>query len=110
MKKTEYIEFTTGRRFQVCLPYKQDIIASVEAFCREARVRAASFSITGTVSSCTIGAYDPAQQVYVTSAENTPHEIAACNGTVFFTDNIPDVRATIMLADIQGNITGGRLS
>jgi len=105
----KYRAFKPGRRFLAGLPHNEDLIRSIETFCREASVQMATFSLIGSVRSFTIGGYDQKQQVYVTFTEQEPREIIACTGNVSLKDGNPVVHAHIALSDDQGNTLGGHL-
>ncbi len=98
-----------GRRWMGRMPDGRDLIAAIVAFCRQAGVHTAAFSVMGTVSEYTIGAFDPAQQVYVTENEKAPFDIAACRGNVSRKGRGLFVRAHICLADARGRVVAGRL-
>jgi predicted DNA-binding protein with PD1-like motif len=109
MEKIICKTFNTGRRFVGRLPHHKDLLRSVENFCKEAAVQMAAFSVIGAVSSFTIGSYDQKQQVYVTFAENSAREIAACTGNVSLKDGNPAAHAHIVLSNEQGDLIGGHL-
>ncbi len=91
------------------LPDGRDLIAAIVAFCRQAGVHTAAFSVMGTVSEYTLGAFDPDQQVHVTENENAPFDIAACRGNVSRKAGALFVRAYVCLTDIHGRVVAGRL-
>lgn len=103
------VEITSGRRFLANLPAGADLSAAIEALCRDVTVHRATFQVAGVVRSCTIGAFDPAQQVYVTHSDDTPREILSCVGAFSLIDGNPVIDARIVLTDDQGGVTGGRL-
>lgn len=107
--KMEYAEYSPGRLLMGNLPHGKDIFASIEALCRAASVRTAAFSVRGVVLSYTIGAYDPQQQVYVTTSASSPMEIISCSGSLSSRNGAVETSAHIVLADDQGAVTGGRL-
>ncbi len=107
--ETVYTIYQTGRRFLIRLPAGEDLIRSIEQFCRDAAVPSAAFSVTGAVSSYAVGTFDQQQQVYVTAADTAPRELAACSGTVTLQDGNPAAVAHAVLADDRGRLTGGRL-
>jgi hypothetical protein len=102
-------EFKLGRRFIGRLPHGMDLITSITDFCIESSVRMATFSVIGSVSSVTMGAYDQKQQVYVTSIQEAHLEVVTCMGNVSLMDGEPVVHAHIVLGDLQGKTTGGHL-
>ncbi len=105
----EYAEYHPGRLILGNLPHGQDLFDSIAALCRAASVETGVFSVAGVVSSYTIGAYDPRQQVYVTVHETASREIASCSGSVTLRGGEADISAHIVLADDQGGVTGGAL-
>lgn len=105
----EYAEYRPGRLILANLPQNGELFESIAALCREASVRTAMFSVSGVVSSFTIGNYDTRQQVYVTVRESAAREIASCSGSVSFRNAEADISAHIVLADDRGGVTGGRL-
>lgn len=102
-------EYTPGKRYICKLPAEVELIAALTSICSKQKIKTASFSIMGTVLSATIGVFDSKQQVYVTHIEKTATEILSCTGIVSQTCGACGLRGTILLADPQGRITGGRL-
>ena len=109
MEKLICTEFKPGRLFMGRLPHGQDLIASIEGFCREVSIKMATFSLIGAVSSFTIGAYDQKQQVYITATEKGPFEIVTCTGNISLMDGKPFVHAHLVLGDQEGGLAGGHL-
>ncbi|GBC63148.1 DUF296 domain-containing protein [Desulfonema ishimotonii] len=109
MEKIMFTEYTPGRCFLGQLPKQADLITSLERLCADAGIRTAAFSVMGSVTSYTIGTYDPQQQVYVTFTETSPREIVSCRGNISLRNGNPVVSAHIILADQQGHVTAGHL-
>ena len=109
MKELSCFEFQQGRIFAGSFSHGSDLINSIEEFCKKASIQMAAFSVIGAVSSYTIGAYDPKQQVYVTFTEKAPLEIVSCTGNVSLKEGKPFIHAHILLADEQGKTIGGHL-
>ncbi len=109
MEKMSCAEYKPGRRFMGKLPHGEDFIGSIEEFCAENSIKAASFSAIGAVSSVTYGAYDQTQQVYISFQKHGPFEIVSCSGNVSLKDGKPFVHAHVVLGDEQGNTFGGHL-
>jgi predicted DNA-binding protein with PD1-like motif len=109
MPKLTCAEFKSGRRFLGRLPHGQDLIKSIEDFCRETAVSMATFAAIGAVTFVTLGAYDQKQQVYVTYTKEAPLEIVNCTGNISLKDGSPMVHAHILLADMHGKTIGGHL-
>lgn len=102
-------EFRSGQIFLHRLPSGEDPSSVIADFCLRKGIRTATFTLAGTLSTVTLGVYDPKQQVYVTHTEETALEILSCAGNVSIKDGDPCVRASIALADLAGRIFGGRL-
>jgi uncharacterized protein len=109
MTKLTLSEFKPGRRLVGRLPYGEDLITSIENFCQDVSIQMAGFFVIGSVSSATFGNYDQKQLVYVTTKETAHLDIVTCTGNVSLQNGTPVTRAHIVLADKQGNITGGHL-
>ena len=102
-------EFKGGRNFLGRLPKDQDLITAIEATCLKHGVQTAVFSIIGSVTAATLGAYDQTQQVYVTFKKSEPMEIISCSGNVSLKDGKLFVHAHAVLADMRGNTVGGHV-
>jgi len=102
-------EFTLGRRFMGRIPQGQDLIAAIEHFCLAQNIQMAAFTATGALSSATLGTFDQQQQVYVTTVEDKPFSLVACQGNVSIKDARPFVYVSAVLSDTDGHIIGGRL-
>ena len=109
MTTLAFSAYTPGRRFLGRLPHGHDLIAVIQAFCRNALIQTASFSVIGAVSEVTLGAYDPKQQVYVTFTRKAALEIVSLSGNVSLKDGQPFVHAHLVLADENGQTSGGHL-
>ena len=102
-------EYSPGKRFLLCLPSGGDLIPSITKICREKRIVTAVFSVIGSVTSATVGVYDQKQQVFVTHLEKEATEILSCIGTVSQPNGSYRVKAKIILANQNGQVTGGHL-
>lgn len=109
MEKLVCAEYKPGRRFMGRLPHGKDLLVSIEEFCAGKSIKTAVFSLIGAVSSVTCGAYDQAQQVYVSSVKKEPLEIVSCTGNVSLKDGKPFVHAHAVLGDEQCNTFGGHI-
>ena len=109
MKKMTGSEFQLGRFIVGRLPHGEDLISAIENFCASFSIQMATFSLTGAVSSYTIGTYDHTQHVYVTATEEANLEILTCTGNISPMNGSLLVHAHIVLGDKNGNTTGGRL-
>ncbi len=102
-------EFTLGRRFMGRLPRGQDLITAIEGFCQARDIQMAAFTVTGALSSVTLGAFDQQQQVYVTEVHDEPLSLVAGQGNVSVRDTHPFVYVSAVLSDTDGQTIGGRL-
>ena len=109
MKKLIASEFAQHRIFMGRLPYNEDLIKSIENFCREANIKTGAFSVIGALSSVTTGIYDQKQQVYVTAVKKGEFEILSCTGNISIKDDVPMAHAHIILCGGDGRAFGGHL-
>jgi predicted DNA-binding protein with PD1-like motif len=115
LPKTPKMEQGTQKKYQPGkhvvgpLPEQKDLIDAIEMVCRQNAIVRATFSVSGSVSSAMIGVFDQVQEVHVTHLENNATELLFCQGTFAATGGKPCVRAKVILADQQGQLTGGHL-
>ena len=102
-------EFEAGRSILAGLPKDEDLTTVIETLCTEHEIQTAVFSLIGSVTRATLGAYDQAQQVYVTFKKDTPLEIISCSGNVSLKDGKPFVHAHAVLSDMNGDTVGGHV-
>jgi predicted DNA-binding protein with PD1-like motif len=102
-------EFRGGRSILGRLPRDKDLLAGIEELCAYHAIQIAVFSIIGSVTSLTLGAYDQNQQVYVTFKREEPFEIVHCTGNVSRRDDELAVHAHGVFADMKGNTLGGHV-
>lgn len=105
----QFSEFNPGRRFICRLPHNKDLITSIETFAKENKIEMAVFSAIGAVSSVTFGFYDQKQQVYISSTQNKPYEIASCQGNISLKDGKPFAHVHAVLADEDGKSISGHI-
>jgi len=101
--------FEGGRDILGRLPKDEDLVSAIEALCTEHNVETAVFSLIGSVTAATLGAYDQRQQVYVTLKKDEPMEIVSCTGNVSLKDGRPFVHAHAVLTDMNGDAVGGHI-
>ena len=101
--------FRNGKSMIESIPSGSDLIGFITRVCQKNVTQTARFSVIGSVSSATIGVYDQKQAVYVTHIEKTATELISCMGLITQQEGSPHVSAKIILADQQGNLTGGHL-
>ena len=86
-----------------------DIIASVEEFCRERKIRAAWVNIIGALERATISYYDQVKHEYFHRELNAEYEIVSCSGNVSIKEEQPFAHLHIVLSDTQYQTLGGHL-
>ena len=101
--------FENGRSMLGRLPHGKDLIKTIEDFCTQNSIKTGVFSVIGAVKSVTLGSYDQNQQVYVTLKREDALEIVHCAGNVSLKDGKVAVHAHAVLADINGETTGGHV-
>lgn len=115
MEKTACCKFMTKRRFWANLPMGVDLITAIVHFCKTHEIQMASFAVSGAVSMVTTGVYDQKQQVFVTQEKKGAYEIVSGTGTIVSENqnntesNGYFVDGQIVLADMAGNLSGGKL-
>lgn len=102
-------EFKTGRCFLDRLAKGDDLTRAIEGLCVEEKIETAAFSLIGSVTSATLGAYDQTQQVYITFKKDEPLEIISCTGNISTRDGKPFVHAHALLANMDGATVGGHV-
>lgn len=103
------VAFKEGRHFLARLPKDVDLISAIETLCTGEDLQTAVFSLVGSVTTATLGAYDQAQQVYVTFQKSEPMEIVSCTGNVSLKDGQPFIHAHAVLTDMNGVAVGGHI-
>ena len=101
--------FKAGRCILGRLPHGKDLVKTIEDFCVQNSIKTGVFSIIGSVTSVTMGSYDPKQQVYVTAKKEESLEIVHCTGNISLKDGKVSVHAHAVLADIEGRTIGGHI-
>jgi predicted DNA-binding protein with PD1-like motif len=101
--------YTPGRLFFHPLPPADALFDAIADACRHRAIPVGTFSLTGTLSCVTMGTFDQKQQVYVTHTETGSLEIVSCTGIIRFQDGEPSLSATVLVSDLTGKISGGRL-
>ena len=109
MTHIDGIELHPGRRYIVPLPPGEDLMAAIERFCRQEGVVMAGFRAAGTLASVIVGSYDSHQQVFVTHRLEGELDIVGCEGTIRLDPRKTVAEARILVSDLKGALTGGRL-
>ena len=103
------VEFRLSRLIRADIATGTDLIAALIGLCNRYAIKTGRFWATGRVQSATIGVYDQNQEVYVTHLEEKATEVLFCSGTIITQGEEASVNAKIILADQQGQLTGGHL-
>lgn len=109
MTRTAIFQMQTGRLFWTTLQNGQEITRAIADLAERLGLAVAAFSLSGQVSTATVGTYDADQQVWVTQTETGGADIVACRGDVVRAEGRPLVSGRIVLADKTGRVYGGRL-
>ncbi|MCX5781691.1 MAG: DNA-binding protein [Elusimicrobia bacterium] len=101
---------TIGRLFIGRFEYKDDLLASLNKFCRKNNIFAGIFSLIGAVQNAKLGYYDQKRKRYKNCVSlNKKLEIVSCSGNISLKEKKPFVHAHIALADLRGKTFGGHL-
>jgi hypothetical protein len=101
--------YETKRQFLGRMPKDQDILHTIENFCKTENIEMATFSLIGAVSKVSYGYYDQRLKEYTSFSKEGSYEIVNCTGNVSQLNGSPFVHAHIMVADHLGRTTGGHL-
>ena len=107
--KQKIVECRLGRSIRAEITTGSDLISGIINLCDRCNVENGRFKATGRVQTATIGVYDPSQEVYVTHLEKQATEVLFCSGMIDTRNGESPVNAKIILADQQGQLTGGHL-
>lgn len=103
-------EVKEGRRFIGRFEAGQDLLASLNDFCKKQNIRLGAFNLVGAVRNAKLGYYDQAMKQYTGCVElNEKLEISSCMGNISIKDDEIMVHAHITLADMKGKAYGGHL-
>ncbi len=102
-------EYRLGRFIRTEIATETNLITAIIDLCNRYVIRKGHFRATGRVLSATVGVYDRSQEVYVTHLEEQATEVLFCGGTIDTQGEESAVNAKIILADQQGQLTGGHL-
>ncbi len=107
--RQKQLEYRLGRYVRTEIATGADLITALIGLCKHYAIKTGRFCLAGRVQSATIGVYDQSQEVYVTHLEENATEVLSCAGSVTIQGKEPTVNAKIILADQQGQLTGGHL-
>ena len=110
MENIKYVEAKPGRIFIGRFEADQDLLESLNQFCKEKNIRLGLFSLIGAVRNVKLGYYDQEQKKYIGCVEiDNKLEITTCIGNISIRDDDIIVHAHITLADFEGKAFGGHL-
>ncbi|MFH1369524.1 MAG: PPC domain-containing DNA-binding protein [Elusimicrobiota bacterium] len=99
-----------GRTFIGRFEYGDDLLESLNGFCRKRKIKAGFFNLIGAVQNAKLGYYSQSEKKYTGCVEiNKKLEIASCMGNVSIKEGEIFVHAHIVLADYTGKASGGHL-
>ncbi len=99
----------TARVFMGRLPFRGDLLESVEELAREANVTCGRVEIIGAVEQAVVSYYHQEEQKYQDLHYDQHLEILSCVGNISLKDGEPKAHLHITLADSQGQTWGGHL-
>jgi len=102
-------EAHAGRAFVGRLDTGDDLVAEIEGFCAERKVRAAWVSVVGAVRRAAFAYYEQDERRYLERGSNTHHEITGFVGNVSLRDGRPFLHAHATFCDREGSAVGGHL-
>ncbi len=94
----------------VTLAPGEEIVSSLENFCRETGVKLASVSAIGAVNEIEIGLFHPAEKRYEKETLKRDFEITALLGNITQKDGEPYLHLHITVADESRHAFGGHLN
>lgn len=103
-------ETKTGRTFIGRFEYGEDLLESLNEFCKKEKVTMGTFSLVGAVINAKLGYYSQSEKKYTGCVEfDKKLEIASCIGNISLKDGESFVHAHIVFADYDGKAFGGHL-
>ncbi len=98
-----------GRCWIGRLPFKGDLLASLEAFAVEKQVQAGWVNVIGAVEKAVTGFYDQEKREYNHLQFDEELEIVSCMGNISMREGRPAAHLHITLGDNRGRLFGGHL-
>lgn len=99
-----------GRSFIGRFELGDDLLGSLNIFCKTNNIRQGHFNLIGAVQNAKLGYYDQEQKKYTGCVEfDQKLEICSCTGNISTKENDIFVHAHITLADHDGIAFGGHL-
>ncbi len=104
-----YQEAEQGRCWIGRIPFRGDLLQSLEAFAAEKQVQAGWVQVIGAVEKAVIGFYNQQKREYEHMEYVQELEIVSCVGNISRRDGRPAGHLHITLGDNQGRLFGGHL-
>ncbi len=98
-----------GRTLIGRVPFKRDLLESVQEFAAKQKIKCARVEIIGAVEKAVISYYNQDKRVYEDREFNEHLEIVSCLGNLSLRDSKPAVHLHITLGDSEGQLKGGHL-
>jgi len=99
-----------GRSFLGRLAKGDDLLQTLEKFCREHHITLGEVRALGAVTKARVGFYNQEERKYYFLELAQPLEILALVGNISIRDGQPMVHAHVTLADREGRTFGGHLA
>ncbi len=100
----------TGRLFIGRFEEGDDLLGSLDLFCKENNIRLGYFTLIGAVKNAKLGYYDQGLKMYTGCVEiDRKLEVTVCTGNISIKDGGIFCHAHITLADHDGKAFGGHL-
>lgn len=105
-----HIKSKLGRTFIGRFEYGDDLLESLNEFCRKQKIKSGFFNLIGAVQNAKMGYYSQQEKKYTGCVElNKKLEIASCMGNISIKEGEIFVHAHIVLADYKGRAFGGHV-
>lgn len=98
-----------GDKLIIILERGEEIVASLQTFARENRVKGGFFFGLGAVRDCTLGYYDVAVGKYMRKKISEGREIVSLIGDISLIEGKHFAHCHIQLTDAEMNVKGGHL-
>jgi len=99
-----------GGNFYIRIDRGEEIIANIEIFCKDNKIKSGLISGLGSVTSAELGLYDLENKAYLKKEMNGIFEIASMNGNISFMDGQPYLHIHTVLSDANCKTYGGHFA
>ncbi len=98
-----------GRIWIGRVPFRSDLLESVQQFAAKENIKCARVEIIGAVERAVISYYNQDKRVYQDIEFDQHLEILSCLGNLSLRDNEPAAHLHVTLGDSKGHLFGGHL-